>query len=51
MAAQPARQESFNDKKEVDEAQQAPHLLGNTGLTFNPDEKQEDLDVGAQVCL
>ena len=50
MVVQSVRQESFNEKKEVDEAQSVPELPGTTALKFDADEKREDLDIGAQVC-
>lgn len=46
-AIQPNRQESFTGKGEVDEAQHASDPAGNDKMHF--DEKQEDLDIGAQV--
>lgn len=47
MAVQPVRNESFNGKEEIDEAQHPPQTFGNKPFL---DEKQEDLDIGAQVC-
>lgn len=47
-AVQPDRQESFTGKEEVDEAQHVPDPISDGVMHFN--EKQEDLDVGAQVC-
>jgi len=48
-AVQPTREESFNGKEEVDEAQHASHTVGNG--KFGNNEKDEDLDIGAQVRL
>lgn len=48
-AVQPTREESFNGKEEVDEAQHASNTAGNGKLGIN--EKDEDLDIGAQVRI
>lgn len=47
MAVQPSRNESFTGKEDIDEAQHVPQTYGNKQFELN--EKQEDLDVGAQV--
>lgn len=48
MAVKPAREESFTGKEEIDEAQHVPEVFGTDKSRVN--EKDEDLDVGAQVC-
>ena len=50
-ATQPVREESFNGKEEVDEAQHASTTFGPGNDKVGFDEKNEDLDVGAQVRL